>query len=156
MNGFLARLHKNLHKAWKARSPREQRALQFVAVAMAAAIWVQFLWFASEQTQLLRHQIAKLESRKALVRTLATQMANTDENGKAVPRDSAHLPELTGLSIQTSGNRFQISGTVAFDAWLAWVAEAQRDSRIVLTSARLRKAALPGHVLVDAEMEHSP
>ena len=156
MSTFPGTLSGRLCDAWKSRTPREQRALLLAVIVIAVAAWAQLLWYAGEQRQEIRQQIERLEYRKALAKTLAAQMTGAEETGKTAAPDNAPLPALVGLSIQTTGSRFQISGTVAFDAWLAWVGEVQRDTHIVLTSARLRKAVAPGQVLVDVELERTP
>ena len=157
MSAYLADLRQSLAGAWLARSAGERRLLRFAAAVVVMMLWAYLLWHAADQRQRLQQQIEKLEYRNALATQLAIRIANPAEDRKP-GADGAllPLPVLAGLNIQIADRRYRIAGTVNFDAWVGWLGDLQHGSRVILSSARIRKTSVPGQVVVEGELERVP
>lgn len=145
----------NLDGWWRARSPRERRALILGLVVCAVAASVQLIWSALAARERLVPAVARLEGAAALARTVAAELEEGRTRG--VPGSAAGapgaLPPLAGLAVEgIAAGRYRARGTVAFDAWLAWTGQLLQEARLTLVSASLVTAG-EGRVRVDAELE---
>jgi type II secretory pathway component PulM len=155
MNTVPSGWRRSLAEAWQGRTARERRTLRLAAIVVAA-LGADLLWTAAEQRPRLARAVERLTQEIALARQLASRIAGAAEPA-TVPTVGTlpPLPALAGLTVQASGARYRIAGQVDFDAWLAWLANAQRDDHLTLVAARIRQTDSPGLVQLDGELERA-
>lgn len=137
----------SLLDTYRQRSPNEQRALRWGAIALAAlALWAINDW-ASQQRQRLQRSLPVLSAQLDSMRTAIPQIqrlrdaptpnAPSPDAQKAALIAAARASSLS-LEIAPDGNSgFSVRGQVDFDRWVEWLAQVQRDQRLRVARANV-------------------
>jgi type II secretory pathway component PulM len=154
----------SLDQFWRLRSPRERAILAAGAVAASIVLLYAALWEPglagrkrlSAALPLMRAQVEEMRSQQSEIRLLRKEKAAAGQAGdlnavfRAVAARSA-VGRSFGRVELLSPRRLQASSQeVAFDAWLLWLAELQREYGIRLESCRVVPLERRGMVRVDA------
>lgn len=146
---------------WAARKPSERRALMAMAVVVGLAALAQLVWTAEQSRQRLRQQLPAFSAQvEAMRQNLAewrrlesggqASVALSDERRKEAERRLAALGG--GVSGAWLGpTQWRLSGTVAFDAWVAWLGEMQQDFRLAVDQAQVTPVG-PGLARIEADL----
>jgi general secretion pathway protein M len=147
-----------MREAWERRSEGERRVLAAIALLVAAALLLAFVWLPLERTRtrltaelpLLRASVASLEEQAGVVRRLRTMPARTTSG--TTPLGAISNANLPGAQVTAlDDRRVRVVGAdVAFGALLDWLATVQSSHGLRVESARLE--ALPTAGRVRAEL----
>lgn len=151
-----------LRRSWQARSPSEQNALKRLAAVLLIALAGQLLWNLQQARQHLRQQLPRLASAAETMhqQLLAWQTlsAGAAPTRPALPHDeiSRRLAQIDGaLKITWRGEeQLELSGEIAFDAWIKEIGDLQRDYHLVVVRLQALPAAT-GRVTLEAELARS-
>jgi general secretion pathway protein M len=153
-----------LSKYWAKRSQRERHAI-FAASAVLIAIPIFLLLLGpglaarnqlAAQLPLLRSQLDDMRQQQkeivALRRKLNADARRTDL--KALLQTSAartsFVDAIERLEVDSSDKAAMRAAPVAFDDWLTWVENLQREFGIRLDACRISGLDLPGMVRIEA------
>jgi len=154
----MARLDKALGHWWQARTAGERRLLIALALIVAAALYLQFLYSAGLARERLRRSVRVLQTERALLEQQAAEYRRLQAAPTVPPaggdlgallRSQATAAGLSDAALRIgNGNAEEINLTfndILFRDWLTWV-EHLRPLHIRLRACRLEAAARPGRV----------
>lgn len=137
----------NLLAHYHQRSPSEQRALRWGAIALAIlALWAINDWASQERLRMQR-SLPVLNAQLEAMRTAIPQIQRLRDTPTAAPvspdAQKAALiaaARASGLSLEITpdGNSgFNVRGQVDFDRWVEWLAQVQHDQRLRVARANV-------------------
>jgi len=157
----MAALLARWHDFWKARKASERRALVAMAVVVGLAVLAQILWTAEQSRQRLRRQLPLLAAQVETMRQSVAEWRRLESGGQtssalSEQRRAEAVRRLAALGGDISGawlgpERWRLSGTVAFDAWVLWLGDMQQDFRLSVDRVQLTPLA-PGLARIEAEL----
>lgn len=151
MNSLVLRIRQSLINFWQQCAPREQLALQIMAIVLVFAALAQGAWSLEQRRQLLLRQLPRLAAAAEQSDRLYHdwQELTATNAARPLPRPEIlrqaveqRLGELgPGLSVRWNGpGELQLEGRGELARWLNWVAAMQRENRLLLQRARLQPA----------------
>lgn len=130
-------LTQRLGEFWKARAPREQRAIVLMMVIVGLALSIQLFWTAWHQRDALRRQVPLRQMEVAILeqqaKALATPVSKATINtvaGNAL--EQALRQEIksisANLSLRMLGTRqVELRGDADFDPLVTWLGKVQTE-----------------------------
>lgn len=149
---------------WQQRAPRERRLLALATVVVAiAAMWGLRDWSVRERTRLAaglplaEARLKAMEAASAEYARLAALQPPAAPAPEALPAALTAAAGGRGLSLEVRaepGGQVAVRGTVAFDAWVDWLAAVQADYRLRLVKATVGREGT--RVKVEATLVSAP
>ena len=146
---------------WTVRSGSEKRALSVMAAVIVLALLVQLLWSVEQSRQQLRRQLPSMAAEVENMRQKLGEWQLLAATTPPRPSVSATLQKdvnrrLAALGGGISGawvgpGQLRLSGTVSFDAWVAWLGEMQQDFRLYVVRAQITPSG-SGRVRLEADL----
>jgi general secretion pathway protein M len=153
-----------LSEFWSERAPRERVLLAGAAVAVVLVALYLFLWqpglAASRrlaaslpklraQVELMRMQQAEIAALRKRVGTVA-QAGDLKSLLQASVARAPFLKSVQRIDAPSGDRATVVVAAVAFDEWLRWAAEAQREAGARLEKCRITALDQPGMVRAEA------
>lgn len=156
----MMKMREILFAYWRAREPRERRALLILAAALGVALAAQSMWSALSERQRLRGQLPRLAAQLAFLRAGAEEwreLAALPErrrgpSDEAMRRSFAAEAQALGLAATWSDTAsLRLQGEVEFDQWVRWLGQGQQEHGLRVLRARI-SATEGGRVMLEAEL----
>lgn len=135
-----AMLRQRFDAWWRQRVPRERRLLvAAAAVVVVAVVWQLHDWTVRERGRLAgglpraEARLQAMQASSAEYARLAAAQVPAVPGPDALPAALAAAAASRGLSLDVrpdTGGQFVVRGSVAFDAWVDWLAAVQADYRL--------------------------